>query len=164
MPGSVKHEYGRPELDQHGRAPSGRLHAYHEAVYDVAWTTEERAALDTGMTRCAEPLDGRLSAGFSRVHTCACCRFPADRFHGLERYVRIAALLPRKGARDVALRIRWLLVRPASCRNACCRWRACAPCVQVCLGQQSLTHMLPACDVRAVAELCAQLCVTARSL
>ena len=31
--------------------PSGRLHAYHDAAYEVVWTTEERAALDTGMTR-----------------------------------------------------------------------------------------------------------------
>ena len=35
--------------------PCGRLHAYHEAVHDVAWTTEERALLDTGMTRSPPP-------------------------------------------------------------------------------------------------------------
>ena len=28
--------------------------------------------------------------------------------HSLERYIRIAALLPEKGVRDVALRIRWM--------------------------------------------------------
>ena len=41
-----------------------------------------------------------------------CCRFPADKCAGVERYIRIAALLPRKGARDVALRIRWLATNP----------------------------------------------------
>ena len=34
-------------------------------------------------------------------------RFPPDRFDPLQRYVKMAATLPRKSVRDVALRARW---------------------------------------------------------
>lgn len=84
-------------------------------------------------------------------------RYPADRYHGLERYVRIAALLPRKGARDVALRIRWLLVRtevasavlyltgPQSCCGAMCTSRASKQ-------QGSYSQLLESCARREHAE------------
>ena len=55
------------------------------AVYNAEWTPHEQAALDQ-----------------------AAVKFPAERFQPFERYVRIAAALPRKGVRDVALRLRWL--------------------------------------------------------
>jgi hypothetical protein len=38
-------------------------------------------------------------------------RFPADRFDSVQRYVRIAAALPRKSVRDVALRLRWTVMQ-----------------------------------------------------
>ena len=61
MPAAPKVEAVKQEsLDHQARVasgslaePTGRLHAYHDAAYEVVWTTEERAALDTGMTRCS---------------------------------------------------------------------------------------------------------------
>lgn len=38
-------------------------------------------------------------------------RFPADRMDPVQRYVRIAAALPRKCVRDVALRVRWTMLQ-----------------------------------------------------
>lgn len=46
-----------------------------------------------------------------------CCvgrRYPPDKFQPLERYLRIAANLTQKGARDVALRLKWM----AACQAA----------------------------------------------
>lgn len=65
--------------------PTGTLKAQGAAVYNVDWTPHEQAALDQ-----------------------AAVKFPAERYQPFERYVRIAATLPRKGVRDVALRLRWL--------------------------------------------------------
>ena len=48
------------------------------------WTEEEQRALESGMQR-----------------------YPADRFDAVQRYVKVAAMLPRKSVRDVALRVRW---------------------------------------------------------
>ena len=50
----------------------------------LEWSEEEQRILETHMVR-----------------------FPAERVDPLQRYVRIAAMLPRKTVRDVALRIRW---------------------------------------------------------
>ncbi|KAI7836264.1 hypothetical protein COHA_009854 [Chlorella ohadii] len=50
------------------------------------WTEEEQRALEAGMQR-----------------------YPPDRFDVVQRYVKIAAMLPRKSVRDVALRCRWTL-------------------------------------------------------
>lgn len=38
-------------------------------------------------------------------------RFPSERFDPLQRYIRIAAALPRKTVRDVALRVRWTILQ-----------------------------------------------------
>ena len=68
MPTGVKQEYFKAEPEQHGRLvpqPQARMHAYHEAAYDVVWTTEERAALDTGMTRSAPIPMWRLTLGLT---------------------------------------------------------------------------------------------------
>jgi len=65
--------------------PTGTLKARGAAVYNAEWTAHEQAALDQ-----------------------AAVKFPAERHQPFERYVRIAATLPRKGVRDVALRLRWL--------------------------------------------------------
>lgn len=35
-------------------------------------------------------------------------KWPQERTPALERYLRIAATLPAKGVRDVALRVRWM--------------------------------------------------------
>ena len=65
--------------------PTGTLKARGAAVYNAEWTAHEQAALDQ-----------------------AAVKFPAERYQPFELYVRIAATLPRKGVRDVALRLRWL--------------------------------------------------------
>ena len=43
----------------------------------------------------------------------ACSKFPPSKYSPLERCVRIAAMLPRKGVRDVAMRLQWLTVSSA---------------------------------------------------
>ena len=60
----------------------------HPPPYAVAldWTEEEQRALEAGMVR-----------------------YPPDRFDLVQRYVKIAAMLPRKSVRDVALRVRWTI-------------------------------------------------------
>ncbi|DBA92212.1 TPA: hypothetical protein ACH3X1_015921 [Trebouxia sp. C0004] len=65
--------------------PTGTLKARGAAVHNGEWTAHEQAALDQ-----------------------AAVKFPAERYQPFERYVRIAATLPRKGVRDVAIRLRWL--------------------------------------------------------
>lgn len=65
--------------------PTRTLKARAANVYNAEWAPHEQAALDQ-----------------------AAVKFPADRYQAFERYVRIAATLPRKGVRDVALRLRWL--------------------------------------------------------
>lgn len=66
-------------------APAGALKARAAAVHNTEWAPHEQAALDQ-----------------------AAVKYPAERYQPFERYVRIAATLPRKGVRDVALRLRWL--------------------------------------------------------
>ena len=56
----------------------------------------------------------------------ACSKFPPSKYSPLERCVRIAAMLPRKGVRDVAMRLQWLTVSSAvsNCQQAaigCCK-------------------------------------------
>lgn len=65
--------------------PSRSLKVRAANVYNAEWTPHEQAALDQ-----------------------AAVKFPAERYQPFERYIRIAATLPRKGVRDVALRLRWL--------------------------------------------------------
>lgn len=65
--------------------PTHTLKARAVNVYNAEWTPHEQAALDQ-----------------------AAVKFPPERYQPFERYVRIAATLPRKGVRDVALRLRWL--------------------------------------------------------
>ena len=67
----------------------------------------------------------------------ACSKFPPSKYSPLERCVRIAAMLPRKGVRDVAMRLQWLTVRPAvsSCQQAppvCCSLQHAAPACCAC--------------------------------
>mgnify|MGYP001810503162 CR=1 FL=1 len=50
------------------------------------WSEEEQKALEAGLAR-----------------------YPADRFDFVQRYVKVAAMLPRKSVRDVALRARWTI-------------------------------------------------------
>lgn len=35
-------------------------------------------------------------------------RFPSEKYSSVQRYIKIAVTLPEKGARDVALRIRYM--------------------------------------------------------
>jgi hypothetical protein len=62
-----------------------RLQARIDTAYSIDWAPEEQVALDATLDR-----------------------FPAARHPPLERYVRAAAALPKKGVRDVALRVIWL--------------------------------------------------------
>jgi len=54
-------------------------------LYDVSWSLEEQSVLEKGLET-----------------------FPESAYGGLWRYVKIAAHLPAKGVRDVALRVRWM--------------------------------------------------------
>lgn len=65
--------------------PAVRLQARADTAYSTDWTPDEQVALDATLDK-----------------------FPAARHTPLERYVRAAAALPRKGVRDVALRVIWL--------------------------------------------------------
>ena len=38
----------------------------------------------------------------------ALSKFPAEKHSALDRFIRVASLLPDKGVRDVALRVRWM--------------------------------------------------------
>lgn len=71
------------------------LKARADTAYRCEWEPGEQAALDAALSQ-----------------------FPAERFAPLERYVRVAALLPRKCVRDVALRCAWLRERGARKRKA----------------------------------------------
>ena len=62
-----------------------RLQARADTAYSTDWTPEEQVALDATLDK-----------------------YPAARHTPLERYVRAAAALPKKGVRDVALRVIWL--------------------------------------------------------
>ena len=54
-------------------------------LYDAQWSAEEQAVLERGMET-----------------------YGADEYKSLWRYIKIAATLPAKGVRDVALRMRWM--------------------------------------------------------
>ena len=54
-------------------------------LYDAQWSKEEQAVLERGMET-----------------------YGADAYASLWRYIKIAATLPAKGVRDVALRMRWM--------------------------------------------------------
>ena len=47
------------------------------------------------------------------IHTLSVAlkKFPADRYSPLGRYLKVSSLLPNKGVRDVALRVKWLSKR-----------------------------------------------------
>ena len=62
-----------------------RLQARADTAYSTDWTPEEQVALDATLDK-----------------------LPVARHTPLERYVRAAAALPKKGVRDVALRVIWL--------------------------------------------------------
>lgn len=62
-----------------------RLQARIDTAYSTDWTPEEQVALDATLDK-----------------------YPAARHSALERYLRAAAALPKKTARDVALRVKWL--------------------------------------------------------
>lgn len=65
--------------------PSARLQARADTAYSTDWSPEEQVALDATLDK-----------------------FPVARHSALERYVRAAAVLPKKGVRDVAFRVIWL--------------------------------------------------------
>ena len=70
------------------------LRARGDTAYACEWTADEQTALEAGLAR-----------------------WPVDATPAAERYLRIAAGLPRKTARDVALRARWLAASGAAVRK-----------------------------------------------
>lgn len=64
---------------------AARLQARADTAYTTDWTPDEQVALDATLDK-----------------------LPAARHTALERYVRAAAALPKKGVRDVAFRVIWL--------------------------------------------------------
>ena len=70
-----------------GSGPSGPA-KIGTNLYDVRWTAEEQAVLEHGLAV-----------------------FSPERYTSLWRYIKIAANLPAKGVRDVALRVRWMTKR-----------------------------------------------------
>ncbi|CAI5457838.1 unnamed protein product [Closterium sp. Yama58-4] len=71
-----------------------QLQLLHFPYLSEAWTAEEQRLLDQGLAR-----------------------FPADQFPPAQRYLKIAATLPEKTARDVALRCKWLQRKEAGKRR-----------------------------------------------
>ena len=67
----------------------------------------------------------------------ACSKFPPSKYSPLERCVRIAAMLPRKGVRDVAMRLQWLTVNSA--------FRVVVSKPQQCAASCSIQHAAPTC-------------------
>lgn len=59
--------------------------ALPESLYTVQWSLEEQKVLEDTLVS-----------------------FPIEKHTALQRYVQVAALLPGKGVRDVALRVRWM--------------------------------------------------------
>ena len=72
-------------------------------LYDVSWSLEEQSVLEKGLQTYAESAYG-----------------------GLWRYVKIAAHLPAKGVRDVALRVRWMKRKHAGEKSTAKRRKASA--------------------------------------
>ncbi|KAK9827668.1 hypothetical protein WJX81_005475 [Elliptochloris bilobata] len=82
---------GKAELQRAGAdRQQVALKARADTAYRCEWEPAEQAALDAALAQ-----------------------WPAPRHSALERYVRAAAALPRKGVRDVALRCAWLRERGA---------------------------------------------------
>lgn len=73
----------------------GVLLSYSAWGISLEWTEEEQRTLETFLIR-----------------------FPAERFDPIQRYIRIAAALPRKNVRDVALRARWTVQQQLRKRTA----------------------------------------------
>lgn len=80
----INHVHARPPV----RPPPQQALILPPASWGVSldWTDEEQRALEAAMAQ-----------------------FPPERASVAERYIKIAAMLPRKSVRDVALRARWTL-------------------------------------------------------
>ncbi|KAK9805318.1 hypothetical protein WJX73_001608 [Symbiochloris irregularis] len=118
----------RHQCGNGGHIPSGRLEPSKVTLTGVAalrkgWHSASLAYLDPRVTlRCKRR---SLSWGGDRVSwrqsfrdrdqlvDSALYRFPADKFQPLERYIRMAATLTKKSARDVAFRVRWMSISQA---------------------------------------------------
>ena len=83
----VRSPVGRMDGDAAAEAVASGSHAGTAGtnLYDAQWSAEEQAVLERGMET-----------------------YGADEYKSLWRYIKIAATLPAKGVRDVALRMRWM--------------------------------------------------------
>ena len=81
-----------------GAAPIAVTESYAlpGSLYTVQWSAEEQKILDDTMSK-----------------------LPQEKYTPLQRYIQVAAQLPNKGVRDVALRVRWIQkrVRLLLCRS-----------------------------------------------
>lgn len=94
-------------------------------LYDVEWAEEEQRTLEVrlgwGSPGHHQNSATSHTAGLPRV--CACLtqeglqRYSTARLSSLSLYVKLAALLPLKAVRDVALRVRWMSKRDATLRK-----------------------------------------------
>lgn len=73
-----------------GAAPIAVTESYAlpGSLYTVQWSAEEQKILDDTMSK-----------------------LPQEKYTPLQRYIQVAAQLPNKGVRDVALRVRWIQKR-----------------------------------------------------
>lgn len=77
-------------IGNNGAATVGGVGKMATNLYDVQWSAAEQSVLEEGL----------------RLYT-------AEQYTSLWRYIKIAANLPYKGVRDVALRVRWMSRRDA---------------------------------------------------
>ena len=113
--GAAAHQPGAkagPLASPAGAAPIAVTESYAlpGSLYTVQWSAEEQKILDDTMSK-----------------------LPQEKYTPLQRYIQVAAQLPNKGVRDVALRVRWIQkrVRLLLCRSmfrsfVCARVSACA--------------------------------------
>lgn len=91
---------------------------YGTSLYQVEWSAEEQSILEvrpsaerqTAQQPRRKPflLRAPLSAPAARALQAVLQRYAADKMSSLSRYIKVAAALPHKSVRDVALRVRWI--------------------------------------------------------
>lgn len=104
-----------PSTQRGGGGAKGSDHR-SGGLHDVEWSAEEQALLEVqeplhvpGNSSRGAPMHGRCAIDHALLRSQAGMqRFPSEKYSSVQRYIKIAATLPEKGVRDVALRIRWM--------------------------------------------------------